>query len=352
MNNFFTEELSIWYGLNKRDLPWRSTSNPYHIWLSEIILQQTRVNQGLSYYFEFVSAFPTVTDLANAPEDQVLRLWQGLGYYNRARNLQASAKYIDEELNGVFPSTYEELLRLKGVGDYTASAVASFAFNERVAVLDGNVFRVLSRFFGVYDDIALGRSRKVFKDILTEILPETGEGCHVFNQAMMEFGALLCTPKKPKCELCPVRTSCFAVEKNEQGILPVKVKKTKVRIRHIYYLIINNEDDNLVMQKRDNSDVWAGLYDFPLVEKEFKLSEQELKVTVLGKYKEVVSDIKIIHNAKKHQLSHQSIFAHFVEIDKDELSLKNIGGRSFNLEEIKELPKPIHIDKFLQQFYF
>ena len=352
LNNFLVEELSVWYSLNKRDLPWRTTSDPYHIWLSEIILQQTRVNQGLNYYFNFISTFPKVSDLANAPEDQVLRLWQGLGYYNRARNLQISAKFVHEELNNVFPDNYNDLLKLKGVGDYTASAIASFAFNEKVAVLDGNVFRVLARFFGVHEDIALSSSRKVFKDILDKILPATGKSCHIFNQAIMEFGAMLCSPKKPKCEFCPLREACFAYENKEQQLLPIKIKKLKVRVRHIYYLIVRNHKGEILMQKRDASDVWAGLYDFPLVENDKGLDEMEICQSILGKYEISVDKVKILHSAKKHQLSHQSIFAHFIELSKDELPLKNNELKSFDMDEVNELPKPIHINKFLKEFYF
>lgn len=299
-----------------------------------------------------MEAFPRVEDLANAPEDQVLRLWQGLGYYNRARNLQASAKHINEELNSIFPDNYNDLLKLKGVGDYTASAIASFAFNEKVAVLDGNVFRVLSRFFGIHNDIAIASSRKIFKNILREIMPNTGESCHVFNQAMMEFGAMLCKPKKPKCETCPVREACYAFTNKEQHVLPVKIKKLKIRIRHIYYLLIRNNENEVLMQKRDTSDVWPGLYDFPLIENQVELTEEEIRTSILKKYNKSIGEMKTIHSAKKHQLSHQSIFAHFIEIPKDELPLNNSEIKSFDMDEVRELPKPIHIANFLKEFYF
>ncbi len=352
MTHFFTEQISEWYSLNKRDLPWRKTSNPYYIWLSEIILQQTRVNQGLQYYFNFVEAFPTVNDLANAPEDKVLRLWQGLGYYNRARNLQASAKFVMEELNGEFPKNYNDLLALKGVGDYTASAIASFAFNERVAVLDGNVFRVMARYFGVYDDIALASSRKVFKAVLDDLLPPTGEASHIFNQAIMEFGALLCSPKKPTCESCPVQTGCFAFEKKEQTVLPIKIKKLKIRVRHIYYLICKNEEGAFLLKKRDRTDIWAGLYDFPLVENETEWTEKEICSAVSKKYNTRINQAIVFHSEKKHQLSHQSIYAHFIEIAKDNLSLEDKETKYFSIEEARELPKPILIAKFLEKFDF
>lgn len=350
--NTFTEQISEWYTLNKRELPWRLTTNPYHIWLSEIILQQTRVNQGLGYYYRFIETFPTVQDLANAPEDQVLRLWQGLGYYNRARNLQVSAKTISNELNGVFPNNYHDLLKLKGVGDYTASAIASFAFNEKVAVLDGNVFRVIARFYGIHNDIALGSSRSVFKSVLDELIPNSGKACHTFNQAIMDFGALLCKPKSPDCSNCPVFANCVAFDKKEQHLLPIKIKKIKIRTRHIYYLLIKDDEDNIIMKKRDTTDVWAGLYDFPLVENDKQLNESEITSLITKQYGATVHRLQVLHSAKKHQLSHQSIYAHFIELSKDELSLNHENFQSFSLCEIKELPKPIHIANFLEKFIF
>lgn len=350
--SYFSSQLASWYSLNKRDLPWRQTTNPYYIWLSEIILQQTRVDQGLKYYYSFVENFPTIADLANAPEDQVLRLWQGLGYYNRARNLQASAQYVHHELNDQFPDNYDELIKLKGVGDYTASAIASFAFDEKVAVLDGNVFRVLARYFGIYDDIASASSRKIFKTALDEVIPNTGKDCHIFNQAIMEFGALLCSPKKPDCLNCPIQENCVAFDKKEQLTLPIKIKKTKIRTRHIYYFIIKDDKENILMKKRDASDVWAGLYDFPSIENKEELPEEKIQLAVLKEFNQHINEFKILHSAKKHQLSHQSIYAHFIEIPKDELPLNKEGIKKFSLEEVKQLPKPIHLANFLDKFYF
>lgn len=335
-----------------RHLPWRKTSSAYHIWLSEIILQQTRVDQGLKYFYAFTETFPEIKDLANAPEDQVLRLWQGLGYYNRARNLHATAKYIHKELNDTFPDNYEGLLQLKGVGDYTASAIASFAFNERVAVLDGNVFRVISRFYGLYDDIAQNASRKIFKNLLNDILPDSGEDCHTFNQSIMEFGAMLCTPKKPDCGNCPVREDCFAFSNNAQAALPVKVKKLKIRKRHFYYLLLKKNDETIALNKRNTKDIWASLYDFPMIESEQPLTEEELPDMISKKLNTKEINYKIIHSAKKHQLSHQSIFAHFIEIKSDLLYSHLSDLKDYTINEIKDLPKPILIDNFLNQFYF
>ena len=221
----FYNYLIKWYLENKRDLPWRKTTNPYHIWLSEIMLQQTRVAQGMPYFLSFVEAFPTVFDLAKAEEEQVLKLWQGLGYYSRARNLHKTAQYIATELNGVFPDNYKDLLQLKGVGDYTAAAIASFSYNEAVPVVDGNVFRVLSRYFDLDTDIAQAFAKKEFAALAFELMPKDTPA--TFNQAIMEFGALQCVPKNPDCAVCVFNESCAALQKKKVELLPVKSKKSK-----------------------------------------------------------------------------------------------------------------------------
>ncbi len=248
MNNSFTEKLQNWYHKEKRELPWRTTSNPYHIWLSEIILQQTRVKQGLPYYQRFITNYPTITDLANADEEKVLRDWQGLGYYSRARNLHYTAKFIANELNGKFPSNYKEIINLKGVGDYTASAIASFAFNEKVAVLDGNVFRVLARVFGIKEDIANAKNRKIFKEQAERVLPEKKSDIH--NQAIMEFGALQCTPKSPQCHKCIFEYDCYAFQNKLIKELPLKLKKTKVKTVFMDYLIFEYKNEILIRKRR------------------------------------------------------------------------------------------------------
>jgi len=226
----FYKTLTHWYLQNKRNLPWRNSNSPYHIWLSEIILQQTRVSQGTPYYLAFVKTFPTVFDLANATEQEVLKLWQGLGYYSRARNLHKTAQFIANELNGVFPQNYLGLLNLKGVGDYTAAAIASFAYNERVPVVDGNVFRVLARYIGVEEDIANHRTRKTFQALALDLMQAAEP--NLFNQAIMEFGALQCVPKNPNCTICPFNGSCYALQKNKVAILPIKSKKAKPIVKH------------------------------------------------------------------------------------------------------------------------
>lgn len=223
----FSNVLVQWYLQNKRDLPWRETSNPYKIWLSEIILQQTRVDQGLSYYFKFLNHFPTVFDLANASEEQVLKLWQGLGYYSRARNLHASAKYIVTVFQGKFPTTYNELIKLKGVGDYTASAIASICFNGPNAVVDGNVYRVLARYYGINTPINSTTGIKKFKALAQRLLNIENAGTH--NQAIMEFGATMCKPQNPNCTTCPLNNSCISLEKDLIKTLPVKEKKEPLK---------------------------------------------------------------------------------------------------------------------------
>src|SRR5690606_28672368 len=218
----FSQKLISWYLQNKRDLPWRNTKNPYKIWLSEVILQQTRVAQGLPYYENFVKHFPTVFDLAKANEEQVLKIWQGLGYYSRARNLHHTAQYVSENLNGEFPKTYNKLIKLKGIGSYPAAAISSFSNDENVAVLDGNVYRVLSRYFGIETDISSSQGKKEFQEMADEVLDKKRPA--LFNQAIMEFGALQCVPKNPNCEVCVFNDSCVALQKNKVAQLPVKLK--------------------------------------------------------------------------------------------------------------------------------
>lgn len=296
-NQAFSHQIISWYQANPRDLPWRGIKDPYRIWLSEVILQQTRVAQGLPYYYAFVSAFPTVSDLANAPEEEVLRLWQGLGYYSRARNLHACAKYINQELSGVFPSTYQDLLLLKGVGSYTAAAIASFAFGEVKAVVDGNVFRVLARYFGIHTDIASSGAKKEFEKLANELIPVDQPA--EFNQAMMDFGARLCTPKNPDCTNCPVRSTCFAFKNQLQTALPVKINKTKVKERGLHYLVIRC-GEKWVWRKRSQGDIWTGLHDFP----ELDRTKPNLDFP-----------IQKIPKDYRHILSHQRLSAQFSEME-------------------------------------
>lgn len=339
-NQAFSFHIISWYRSNPRDLPWRGTQDPYKIWLSEIILQQTRVAQGLPYYYAFVESYPTVKDLALAPESEVLRLWQGLGYYSRARNLHACAQYIWRELGGQFPGSYSELLKLKGVGSYTAAAISSFAFGEAQAVVDGNVFRVLARYFGIETDIATGKAKKEFEALANQLIPRDNPA--EFNQAMMDFGARQCIPKNPDCAACPVQGSCFAFRHGLVGQLPVKINKVKVKERNLHYYVIRCGED-WVWKKRSAGDIWEGLHDFPSMEQTSDALE-------------TISKAKPKPYPKKyrHILSHQKLNASFSEIElpaekRPELSqwCENEGYLLVAEKEIEYLAKPKLIVNFL-----
>lgn len=344
----FSKSLIHWYLQNKRDLPWRNTSNPYKIWLSEIMLQQTRVAQGLPYFIAFTEAFPTVFDLANAQEEQVLKLWQGLGYYSRARNLHATAKHIAINLNGNFPDNYKNLLLLKGVGEYTAAAIASFSYNEPVAVVDGNVFRVLSRYFNIDNDISDGKTKKIFQNLAQELLPNDTSA--QFNQAIMEFGALQCVPKNPKCEICIFSTSCGALQHKKVSQLPVKSKKTKVTDKFFNYLIMKDVEANFIVQKREGKGIWENLFEFPLVETDELLSGEDFlkKLEIMEFFNQKPVDFFVLNEQIiQHKLSHQNLHIRFFQINFD-VKLPN----SKSIYEIKKLPFPIVIHNFMASNYF
>ena len=277
----FNNILLQWYAKNKRDLPWRSTKNPYKVWLSEIILQQTRVNQGLSYYLNFIEKYPKVEDLAAATEENILKLWQGLGYYSRARNLHFAAKQIIEDFNGKFPKTSFELKKLKGIGEYTSAAIASFCFNEPVAVIDGNVYRVLSRLFGIETPIDSTEGIKEFKNIANLYISKEHPG--EYNQAMMDFGAIQCKPVNPMCNECPLIEICEAFNSNRINELPVKAKKVKKRNRYIYYIVPTYNESTFV-SKRTQNDVWKNLYEFPIIELSKRLQLKNSQKLQNGKH--------------------------------------------------------------------
>lgn len=344
----FSNSLIKWYLQNKRDLPWRNTVNPYPIWLSEIMLQQTRVAQGLPYFMAFMEAFPMIFDLANAEEEQVLKLWQGLGYYSRARNLHATAKYIATELKGDFPPNYDQLLQLKGVGEYTAAAIASFAYNEPVAVVDGNVFRVLSRYFNMDNDISDGKTKKEFQILAQELLPK--DKAALFNQAIMEFGALQCVPKNPDCENCIFSTSCAGLQHKKVNILPVKSKKTKVTNKFFNYLILKDIQGNFVVQKREGKGIWENLYEFTLIETPEMSNEinfmNQLKATKF--YNQLPADINLLNTEViQHKLSHQNLHIQFYILNFNQ-KIKE----AKSLSEIQKLPFPIVIHNFMQTHCF
>jgi A/G-specific adenine glycosylase len=326
----FTILIQDWYRLNKRDLPWRTTKSPYFIWLSEIIMQQTQVIQGLAYYNKFVSTYPTINELANAKEDEVLNLWQGLGYYSRARNLHFTAKQIVEQNNSKFPANYNDLLKLKGVGEYTAAAIASFAYNQCHAVVDGNVFRVLSRVFNIDTPINSTQGKKEFYTLANSLIDETSPGIH--NQAIMELGALVCKPKNPKCDICPVAEICISREKSTMLDLPVKLKKVKVKQRYLNYLI---ETDGVYVEiiKRNENDIWKGLYNFKLLESNDSLDS-------LDTYN---LDLKMFHI-----LTHQKLEISFWV--KKVKSIKNFTqGEVVEIQRINDYPFPQAIIKYFKK---
>ncbi|MCB0432718.1 MAG: A/G-specific adenine glycosylase [Mangrovimonas sp.] len=338
-----SKTLINWYSDNKRDLPWRNTKNPYYIWLSEIILQQTQVNQGLPYYYKFVNTYPTIEMLANASETDVLKLWQGLGYYSRARNLHYTAQYIARELHGVFPKSYKELIKLKGVGDYTASAIASICFNETAPVLDGNVYRVISRYYGLDTPINTGKAQKEFKEILFELIDKSNPA--EFNQAIMEFGARQCKPQSPDCPVCPFNKGCYALAKNKVQELPVKLKPVKIKKRFFNYLVYVSEDGKTQLEKRTEKDIWQNLYQFPLIETKKRLSEYVLKEMVgeLTPFK----DLALFKDEVLHKLSHQHLYVKFWIV-----KVQKIKGEGINTSEVANFPVPILIGNFLDSFNF
>lgn len=337
----FSQKILDWYTLNKRSLPWRNTVNPYKIWLSEIMLQQTRVAQGTSYYLSFEKHFPTIFDLANASEEKVLKLWQGLGYYSRARNLHFTAKHIVNNLNGEFPNTYKELVKLKGVGDYTASAIASISFNEQQAVVDGNVYRVLARYYGVDLPINSTEGVKYFKKLATEVMHTSN--IRDYNQGIMEFGALQCSPKKPNCNTCPLSSSCVALEKNLVSTLPIKLKKTKIKKRNFNYLVVVDAVGNTMLQQRKGKGIWQNLYEFPLLEDEVNETNiKELYAKVLPKV-EVESFTLYNKDAIVHKLSHQHLYTHFWILHTNAILEDGIA-----FSELKKYPVPVLIADYIK----
>ncbi len=350
---FFTRQLLAWYQPSDRPLPWKAIKNPYHIWLSEIILQQTRVEQGLPYYLRFVKQYPTVTDLANAPEDAVLKLWEGLGYYSRARNLHAAAKHVVTAHNGVFPTTYKDIRALKGVGEYTAAAIASFAYALPYAVVDGNVYRVLARFFGIATPIDTTAGKKEFRQ-LADALLHKGDPAR-YNQAIMDFGATVCTPKNPLCNVCRHQPRCHAWHTKTIGSLPVKAKKIKKRPRYFYYLVINHQEQ-VYIRKRPEGDVWTGLYDFPLIE----LDELVEGLFLLERLQQsAFSEVNIAQRplqiqgfspVYKQTLSHQHIHAIFIEMKAaPAFFMENPDFVAIERKKIKNFAFPKLIGRYLDQ---
>lgn len=340
--------LETWYERHKRDLPWRHTRDPYYIWLSEVILQQTRVAQGKPYYERFVTTYPTIADMAGADERELLRLWQGLGYYSRARNLHQTARYVTDQLAGKFPNTYHDLLKMKGIGVYTAAAIAAFAFGERVPVVDGNVYRVLARLFGIDQDITTTTAKKTFAALAVRLIQWASDPA-TYNQAIMEFGAIQCTPVAPDCLLCPLQQQCVAYQTGQQHRLPVKAKKAPVRERFFMYLVFRN-GDKLALKERTSRDVWQNLYDFYLVETDEPATDlSDLVVpesiqAVLQQSKRTGPPVEAVQ-----LLSHQRIRARFYLIDLPDTSSERLPTNLqwYTKGQIDHLPKPVLITNYL-----
>ncbi len=323
----FSKNIRNWYNIHKRDLPWRNTNDPFKIWLSEIILQQTRVSQGLSYYMKFTNRFKNVKHLAEASEDEILSMWQGLGYYSRGRNLRKAAIQVMEEYNGNFPTCSKELKKLKGIGDYSSAAIASFSSNEKIAVVDGNVYRVLSRLFGISIPIDSSSGKKEFNNLANTLISSKYPAEH--NQAIMEFGAKQCTPKKPLCNECIFSNNCEAFHLNSVFKFPIKSKKIKKKSRYFHFFL-DIKDDKILIEKRRDKGIWANLYQLPLIESE----------------KEETQKTKPIFETK-HLLSHQKLYCSFYKSDtSDEKNRIRVA-----VNELENYALPVVIDKFLKQYF-
>jgi len=343
----FARAILNWYMVNKRDLPWRNSNDPYSVWLSEIILQQTRITQGLPYYLKFISKYPTINSLARANENDILILWQGLGYYSRARNLLKTAKFIVDECNGKFPSTYTELIKLKGIGEYTASAISSICFNERRAVLDGNVYRVLSRFYGIDVPVNNHFGKKFYMDYAQKLAPK--KSCGDYNQGIMDFGSLMCKPKAPLCDKCILEKDCIASKMKNINYFPVKLKKNAPKITHFNYLVLLDSDHMIWMNKIKNG-IWKNLFQFPMIESKKELN----KIQVLSNeiFKSIVpisnSDIILFNSSPIiHKLSHKTIYAKFWI-----LPVEHSNSNSIKFSDVNKYPVPRLIEKFLDKFNY
>ena len=346
--NIIQDTLLKWFDANRRDLPWRHNPTPYEVWLSEVILQQTRVSQGMDYYLRFIERWPTAVDLAEASEEEVLKMWQGLGYYSRARNLHHCAQQVTSEHKGQFPPDYEKLKQLKGIGDYTAAAIASIAFNLPHAVVDGNVYRVLARLYDIDTPININEGQKLFAQLAEDLLNRKQPGLH--NQALMEFGALHCTPKNPNCLLCPLQAQCLAFVHQTVMQRPVKLQKVKVTTRYFNYLVIKT-NGCIYLHKRSDNDIWKNLYDFPCIESEQPMSVEEVIAT--EKFKQIIENkpFTIIKTSPVfiHKLTHRTILAQFIEI-KLEKKLLRIETKDLFLTpetDLGNFPIPRLIDLYL-----
>ena len=349
----FTSDLISWYQKNKRDLPFRGTRDPYLIWVSEVILQQTRMEQGLTYYNQFTSRFPDLITLAEADEVEVLKLWQGWGYYSRARNLHESARVISGKLNGQFPNSFSEIKKLKGVGDYSAASIASLAFDEPIPAVDGNVYRFISRYFGFPEPVGTSSGQKRAFAQALKLMDKSEPG--QFNQAMIEFGALVCKPANPGCSVCPFSGSCYAFQHDRVGQFPVKSKPIKTRRRYFNYLVITffkEGESRILINKRKENDIWKNLYDFPVIERSKRMSKQSLQTT--GEWKSMFQGLspkfETISMEFKHTLSHQIILATFYRISISNEPPAHM--ESFPIDHLDVLPIPKLISNYMKEYPF
>ena len=343
----FHKILSNWYKQNKRDLPWRENNGPYFVWISEIILQQTRVDQGTDFFLRFVRRFPDIESLATAPEIEVLKVWQGLGYYSRARNIHVAARQIMNDLEGRFPDSYENIKKLKGVGDYTAAAIASISFGLPFAAVDGNVYRVLSRIYGIETPVDSTKGKKEFSHLAMQLIDEQNPGA--FNEALMEFGALQCTPRNPTCNDCPFHHLCHASIHKKITSFPVKGNKIKIRHRFLNYYYLKHEQ-SIFLEKREASDIWQNLYQLPLIESSKALSPEELVngEQFIAWFDKSTLIIDSISDEIIHLLSHQKLHVRFIEISLSQLQ-PNHKWIKILPQEIADYPIPKLIDNFLME---
>ena len=349
---YFTTYLTTWHATdNNRSLPWKSEKDPYKIWLSEVILQQTRALQGLPYYQRFTEGFPTVGDMAAANDEQAFRLWQGLGYYNRCKNMLATARYITSELNGKFPASYDGLLQLKGIGPYTAAAIASFAFGLPHAVVDGNVYRVLSRYFGIDTPFDTSAGKKIFSALAQELLDVKQSAA--YNQAIMDLGATVCTPQKPQCDICPLQKNCIAYHRGLITLLPVRSKKLSIKTRYFNYLLLKH-NNTLWVHKRTGNDIWANLYEPYLIESEGPINIPEL--SNFSEFKKInIPEAKIKYEgAATQRLTHQVINSRFFSINvAKKIDIDTHTGIWLKISELKNTAFPKTLVSFLEKnFYF
>lgn len=343
------KNLFKWYYQNKRELPWRATKNPYFIWISEIILQQTRVIQGYSYYNRFIETFPDIQSLASAEQQDVLKIWQGLGYYSRARNIHFAAKQIVNEYNGIFPNEFEKIINLKGIGEYSAGAIASLAFKLPYPAIDGNVQRVIARLYGISKPINSSKGKKEIYNIVYKLIDKNNPD--IFNQSLIELGALVCKPKNPECITCPLIEYCFAFKNQIQFELPLKIKLKKPKDRYFYYFVFQLNENNqkfIYINKRLEDDIWKNLFDFPIYESKSasNLNDEILsKVTQISGHSDFI--IKKIGNPIKHQLTHQTIYAYFIDIELLNIIKITAAFEKIPINKLSQFPFPKLIESYI-----